>query len=51
MGQGLDSTVSALKVINGILYAGGYFSRSGGSQINYFGYWDADNTTWKDIGA
>jgi uncharacterized delta-60 repeat protein len=45
----MNSSVNALAVSGGTLYAGGYFTMAGGSAANYIAQWDG--SSWSAIGS
>ncbi len=54
LGAGLDTNggiavVKALCFYNNDLYAGGFFTRSGSTQLNYIARWDGNN--WQSVGG
>jgi hypothetical protein len=49
LGWGLNAPVKALAVLNGVLYAGGEFTNSGGATpLHYFAQWTG--SVWQDAG-
>ena len=49
LGAGFTNTVNALAIQNGILYAGGAFTNSGGTTLRRIAQWDG--SSWSAVGA
>ena len=49
LGSGMDASVVSLAVIGSVLYAGGYFTTSGGIETNCIAKWDG--TQWSTLGS
>lgn len=49
MGPGLNGTVRALAVFGGALYAGGEFTQSASTTVNYIARWDPVTSSWRPL--
>jgi hypothetical protein len=50
MGDGFNARVNALAVHNGVLYAGGNFTQSGGTQVSRLARWHPESARWISAG-
>lgn len=51
MGAGFNGGVQDLVVFNGDLYAGGGFTKSGTTMVNYIARWNPTTVSWKAVGS
>ncbi|MFU8833000.1 MAG: hypothetical protein ACNA7J_12720, partial [Wenzhouxiangella sp.] len=49
LGDGMDGSVEALKLVNGTLYAGGFFTQAGGQPADFIAAWNG--MQWSPVGG
>ncbi len=49
MGAGFNARVATIELHNSEIYAGGFFTHSGGTVVNYVARWNSATSTWQSL--